>query len=286
MREHEFIGICNIADEDDEGFYLDKKGEKKDATLNLEDAFKKTPSNTLLLQKKSLLRLTADKGMNRNVVVNAIHLQDYSLNQIKKIIKKLTEELKKYKVKGVLEFHANDTTQQSYHFHFWTWKHYELKARAVITDFILENNYANFNNVKIEGDYLKQINKETSKEDIAEIKEKNKLSKINVEKEDEKSPLNIISTKEKVKERFRVLNESISFESKTIVSSSNESLPLDDVAIIKDRKINIFDSILTQAKKQKHSFGGVKVLNRYEDFNIDESSKRIEILKSKLKIFK
>lgn len=283
MREHEFIGICNEEDEDDTGFYVDKKGVLKESQLDLDAVFRKTSKGTLLLQKNTLLRLTSDRGMNRNVVVNAINLQDYSLNQIKKVIKNLTEELKKNKVKGILEFHANDTTQSSYHFHFWTWEHYELKARAVISDYILENNYASFNNIKIEGDYKKKINKDSSQEEKNIVKQANKDSKLDVEKEEKKDTLRILNSDEKRKERFRILKEAIS---PTITLPKKESIKVSSKTESNKQAISIFDKLLLQAKKQKVSSGSVRVLKKADEFDFEEANKKLELLKSKVKILK
>lgn len=278
MRESEFIAIANEEDEDAPETILNEKGVEISSFLNLDYAFAKTSTGKLLLSKKALLSLTMEKGMNYNVVVNAINLQDHSMNQIKKIIERLKKELVLNKVKGILEFHANDTTQASYHFHFWTWKHYEDKARAVMTDFMIENNYATYMNVKIEGQFNKSIEKTSSREEKDSLLEKNRASKIN--EKDEKFSFRLIEENErKRKDRFRFLD---------VLNESKTALPL------LEKKEDIFSKILKQAKAQagkkrevesspSFRFSSVPSFDKEEEFDFEELKKRVALLKQKIK---
>lgn len=81
MREAEFIAIANEDDEDAPETILNEKGVEVNSFLNLDYAFAKTSTGKLLLSKKALLSLTMEKGMDRNMVVNAINLQGHSMNQ-------------------------------------------------------------------------------------------------------------------------------------------------------------------------------------------------------------
>lgn len=259
MREHELIGIANEDADDDEGFYIDEKGAKQNSKMDLEYWFKKTDNKKLLFYKKTLLQKTKEYGMNRQVVVNAINLQDYPLSHIKKIIKNLTNALKKEKIKGVLEFHANDTTQSSYHFHFWTWQLYEERARLFLTEYMLEKGYASMKNVQIEGLYKKTIDEDIEDDEKYKIIEENKNSKIQIEEEVEEE---IIVPKrnrlDELKQTLRTGTRSGLFKS------------------LEDGAKNLYKDLAPTNTKKENSLDKYKTILKQEPYQDNDSLKELE----------
>jgi hypothetical protein len=280
MREHELIGIANIEDDDDVGYDFNKVYAKIDTTLDLDYYFQqRADSNKLLFNKKTLLKITHEKLMNRNVVINAINLQDFPFRKIRQIIKDLTKELKEAKIKGVLEFHANDTTQSSYHFHFWTWKHYEERARGFLSSYMIDNNYASASNVKIEGVFEKRIDEDTSKADKKVLKEENLQSKYNATDEDEdfdakKEKRKRINDLKKKYERANILEDNAKKENDKMFSD----LTLKTIKMIN----NIKEKTKNLKEENQISSSNISTTHVSKETSLDEINKHIEEIRIKI----
>lgn len=123
-----------------------------DDTGELQEVLKRGNDGKLLYSKKSIADSFTQKGFDKHLVFNAIYLQNYSLNQIKNKMQDLSDFLKSKGLRGILEFHANDTTQQSFHFHYWTNDdHWEIKR--MIGEYILEHDFASPLHVNIQGQF-------------------------------------------------------------------------------------------------------------------------------------
>lgn len=276
LREPEYIGIANEEDKNAPSYFFDKMGEKRETFLDLEYYFqKRDDNNRLLFRKNVLLKITHEHGMNRNVVINAINLQDYPFRKIKEIIKDIQKELKEAKIKGILEFHANDTTQSSYHFHFWTWKHYEDRAREFLALYMQDNKYASHEQVFIEGNFTRDIDRTSSKALKKEINEKNIASTI---KEENEVSNNIEDNNKKREERRKRINDLNSSLNRIPISSkktSNEEI----FKKITDDTLKIISSYKEKTKRIKIASSPTSSSEIKElDNNVILSSSRIKEL--------
>lgn len=299
LRESEYIAITNEEDENAPTYFYDKMGERRDTFLDLQYYFQKREDNhRLLFRKNVLLKITHEHGMNRNVVVNAINLQDYPFRKIKEIIKDIQKELKEAKIKGILEFHANDTTQSSYHFHFWTWKHYEDRAREFLALYMQDNKYASYEQVFIEGNFTRDIDRTSSKAIKKEINEKNIASTISHKKEESEIPSdveeNIVNKREERKKRINALNSSsnrIPISSKTTTNEEIFKKITDDTLRIissykeKTKRIKIASSPTSSSEIEEisnniTSSSRIKELDDMKN-NLEEMKKRLNQIKNR-----
>lgn len=123
-----------------------------DDTGELQEVLKRGNDGKLLYSKKSIADSLSHKGFDKHLVFNAIYLQNYSLDQIKQKMQALSDFLKAQGLRGILEFHANDTTQQSFHFHYWT-NDDHWKVKRTIGEYILEHKFASHLHVNIQGQF-------------------------------------------------------------------------------------------------------------------------------------
>ena len=121
----------------------------------LEKILTKKSNGNFKAKKSQLIKMLHVRGFDRQLIINATLLQNYKLDEMKNILTEFSEYLKyQYGLEGVLELHPQDTTQNSYHFHFWTNNDNEY-AYEGMKEFILGKDLANHQNVDIAGKYAK-----------------------------------------------------------------------------------------------------------------------------------
>ena len=202
LREPDFIEIFS------------KNGE-------LEKILEKKSNGNFKAKKSQLIKMLHVRGYDRQLIINATLIQNYKLDEMKSILKEFSEYLKyQCDLEGVLELHPQDTTQNSYHFHFWTNNDTEY-AYEGMKEFILGKDLANHENVDIQGKYAKFTKGTYFDEDGNEIydfqgnlKLKKEMMKanINVKKISDlkqKKPIQRIKHEFTSEQRIRVLKSSI-----------------------------------------------------------------------------
>lgn len=127
-----------------------------DTMLHLKDSHGK-----YIYNKKQIFDITENLGYNKHIVINAKNLLGMNSEKIRSIVDEFKLHIEDFGISGILEFHANDKTQKSFHFHFWT-NNDSQYIRDVLRDFVLENQLADEDNVDIQGKYadFKELKKE------------------------------------------------------------------------------------------------------------------------------
>lgn len=165
----------------------------------LKDILKRDKNDKLVYQKKDINTQLFIHGFDKHIVVNAINLQDYNYKQIVGIVEDFKDYIEEVGFNGLLEFHANDTTQNSYHFHFHT-SHSDDNVKSTLEQWLVFNNYADSDNVDIHGKY-KSMNEEIKKHDEHTQSGRDEIKKIkDITKEKNKnlnSAKDIIQSKDK-----------------------------------------------------------------------------------------
>jgi len=116
----------------------------------------KDANGKFVYSKKQIFEITENLGYNKHIVVNAKNLLGMNSYKIQKIINEFKEYLDDLGISGILEFHANDKTQKSFHFHFWT-NNDDVYVKNSLIEFVLDNKLADVDNVNIQGDYANFI---------------------------------------------------------------------------------------------------------------------------------
>jgi hypothetical protein len=118
----------------------------------LESLMQRDENGELYHSKKKINETMQKYGIDKHIVKNALHLQNRTLEEIRDIMSDFKDYLSDNGLTGILEWHPNDTTQNSYHFHFYTDDN-SKRTHALLDHFILSNGLANKNNIDIQGKY-------------------------------------------------------------------------------------------------------------------------------------
>lgn len=133
--------------EDKFAFEADQEGE-------IQEYLKRDRDGELVLSKKTIAELVYQNGFTKQVILNALYLQNYKADEIKQKMRELAKYLEQeHNLRGIVEFHANDSTQQSFHIHFNT-NDDSSYVYHVIRDYIIEHKWASALNVDIQDQYV------------------------------------------------------------------------------------------------------------------------------------
>ena len=116
---------------------------------DIEKLFEKDTNGNLVVPKRKIARIMDKLKIDRHIVLNAVNLQNYTVDEIKDIIQDFKNYIDEQGFAGVLEFHANDKTQNSFHFHFWC-DNDSLYVRETLKNYLVTKGYAARDNVDIQ----------------------------------------------------------------------------------------------------------------------------------------
>ena len=176
-------------------------------------------ANGELEYPKSIINRTMQKcGINKHLIVNALHLQNYNKEDIKDILFGFKEYLEEYGLTGILEVHPNDTTQNSFHIHYYT-NDDSSEVMNLLKSYVIQNGYANEDNVDIQGKYkgFKEQEKSLSKKEYKEIVEEAKQSNKEVTKAEV-----LLPTEEQ--QEIREIKQSIFDQVRSSIKQTNRAI--------------------------------------------------------------
>ena len=193
-------------------------GGREERVRALEDLLIKNDDNTLVYPKKRINETMQKFGIEKHIVKNALHLQNYNADEIKDILADFANYLTDNGLVGILEFHPNDTTQNSYHFHYYT-DDDSKRVHDLMDSYIINNGYANKDNIDIQGKYdsFKDKKDTLPKAEYEEIKEEAKKLNREVKKAD-----NVIMTEDMQEQRE--IKESIYDILKRVTQNTNKTM--------------------------------------------------------------
>jgi len=202
----------------------------------LENIMERRSNGKFKSKKAQLIKMMHVRGFDKQLIINATFLQNYKLEELKKIQQDFSEVLNYLGCEGVLELHPQDTTQNSYHFHFWTNDDSE-ETYNIMRQFVLDRGLANEQNVDIQGKYAKFTKGTYFEEDgeerywVSDIKQKREMLEANANvksinelkskqgKEDEYTP----------EQRKRILKSTVKSNRAKAYNDSMQRLPSGDM---------------------------------------------------------
>lgn len=117
-----------------------------------EDFFKKLLKKNqygLIRNKKNILDVTRNKGIQFRMVFNAMNMRNLTKEEISEHLKDIAEELNDLGVSGIVEFHNADGTQNSDHIHLWVSSEDRIIYNR-IANYLVDNALSNKEDVYIQ----------------------------------------------------------------------------------------------------------------------------------------
>lgn len=240
LREPEFIAI---ADEHEE----------------LQEILRKDKNGNLVYSKRSIEERMNTRGFDKQLIFNALYLQNYTAEEIKKIIQELADYMRTtYGIRGFFEVHGNDTTQQSFHIHFHTNDDSPV-IFELVKEYLLEKKLSSLVSIDIQGKFIpySEMDSDEEREEaymlenrVVPLSQQTVTKEVNTIEDKRKSIFDILRshTEEMMKGHSidtKVRGESISFNSSKQLLAEIDGMNNDD-------RLEVLQSALQNIKSRRN----------------------------------